>query len=95
VLSGFLLQHHLMKTNGEEGEGVQFRGLFSSAPYSGQHCNRLVATSPGKERKFTLDRKLNEPWSRSAPSDEQTKVFILLGFETQPSNLGSSLHGPR
>jgi hypothetical protein len=37
--SGFLLKLYLMKTNGEEGGGVQFRVLFSSAQYGREHCN--------------------------------------------------------
>ena len=86
-LSGFLLKHHLMNANGEKG-GVQFCVLFSSAQYGGEHCKPLFAASAGKERKFTLDRKLNESWSCSGPGDEQTKVFVLMGFETQPSSLG-------
>jgi len=34
-------------------------------------------------------------WSRSGHSGEYTKVFTLLGFQTQPSRLGSSQHRPR
>lgn len=74
---------------------VQLRMLFSSAPYGGEEFNSLLAASLGKLLKFPLGRKLNEPWSRSGHSGEHTKVFILLGFETQPSRLGSSLHRPR
>ena len=82
MLSGFLMKHHPMKTKG--GEGVQVsRAVFVSI------VNSLVAASRDKERQFPLDRKLNEPWSR-----EQTKVFILLGLETQPSSHGSLLHRP-